>query len=141
MARGGGAEVRNLQDVLLPLPLPGAPEVAAGRERAPQPTTSPRQKAKSQRVAESSKPHVSAAEAIEVEIKTVGRLKKQRAEVRRARTSLESLLLAEVREIARRLHRELGNAEAALTEKLNDAYARLRKAQQRARLEMAEVTP
>ncbi len=75
---------------------------------------------------------------IEACIKRLGRLKNQRANVRRSLTLHESLLLsADTKELGRELLAELRNADDVLTERIGWAANDLREAQRRQRLQSA----
>lgn len=77
---------------------------------------------------------------VEACIKRLGRLKNQRANVRRSLTLHESLLLsADTKELGRELLAKLRNAEGVLTERIGWAANDLREAQRRQRLQSAGV--
>lgn len=93
---------------------PGSPQVAAGRGEAHPPTKSPQWN--------------SASTVEGRELRCIERLKSQRADVRRSLTLHEGLLIGDTRELGKSLEAELRKVESALTDKINDAYLRLRSA-------------
>lgn len=65
------------------------------------------------------------AQLLEREAATIERIKRQRADVRRAQTLLQDLLVGDTKEIGVSLHAELAKTESALTTALNDARVRM----------------